>query len=80
MHTNRILIICIFVISVNCDLRSDFNERVDKLINASLDYDGCGKYENLVKLEYTDEFCGDGFVGDVCSTYLQRSVAFLMFL
>ena len=65
MHTNWILIISIFVFSVNCDLRSDFNERVDALINASINSVGCGKYENLVKLEYTNEFCGDGFIGDV---------------
>ena len=66
MRTNWILIISVFVFLVNCDLRSDFNERVDALINASINYTGCGKYENLVKLEYTDEFCGDDFIGDVC--------------
>ena len=47
-------------------LRSDFDKRVQDFVNATIHRNDCDMYSNLIKIEFTDEFCGDGFLGNVC--------------
>ena len=62
----RNLIIIYFAYGlVMCDLRSDFEERVDAFINATILSNSCGMYENLIKLEFTQDFCDEDFLDEV---------------
>ena len=61
----NLIIIYIAYGLVGCDLRSDFEERVDAFINATIFTNSCGMYENLIKLEFTQDFCDDDFLHEV---------------
>ena len=47
------------------NIYNDFNKRVESFINATLQINSCDMYVNLLKLEYSQEFCGDDFISEV---------------
>ena len=68
MLKTLIFLCFVFTLALS-DLRSDFNQRVEIFINDTLNSNSCSMYEDLIKLEFSNEFCGEKFLSEVLSTF-----------
>ena len=61
------MILVTFTLLVKADLRSEFEERIEKFIQANLESEECDMWTDLLRLEFgaEDKFCQESFIRGV---------------